>query len=284
LRAALRRKDCTHVVESRGRSLAWSALLVAGGIIALLFNVNALHAYEPLAQYIVAGALALGGVGFFVGAAAGSAWWRLIPAWTLLALAAMVLVSVLAPGAGRWVAALLLWGMAAAFGHIYVRARVERWWALLPGGFLAVLGIVIAVSGRVASLELLGSLLFVGVGAVFFLVYALGGQARQWWALIPGSILLLFGLFVLTLDREGRPGLVRWWPVVAIAAGLLLALRSLRARPEPRLEVNRAPQGMRALVPAAQATVDGRAARSRPGPEPVPAPGAAVQVFSDPDD
>jgi hypothetical protein len=265
------------VVESRGRTVAWAALLIVGGVVALLFNFNALRGYEPLAQYIVAGALALGGVGFFVGAATTSAaWWRLIPAWTLLALAAMVLVSVLAPGAGRWVAALLLWGMAAAFGQIYLLARAERWWALLPGGFLAVLGLVIALSGRVASLELLGSLLFVGVGGVFFLIYLLSGPVRQWWALIPGSILLLFGLFVLTLDSEGRPGLLRWWPLLVLAAGFLLLLRGLRPRPEPRLEVNRAPRSKGQPLPAAQATVEGR---SLP-----PAPGASVQVLDDPND
>ncbi len=263
--------------ESRGRSLAWAAVLVAGGIIALLFNLNALRAYEPLAQYIAAGVLALGGVGFFVGAATSApAWWRLIPAWTLLALAAMVLASVLVPAAGRWVAALLLWGMAAAFAHIYATGRAERWWALLPGGFLAVMGVVIAVSGRVSSISVLGSLLFVGVGAVFFLVYWLGGSARHWWALIPGSILLLFGVFVLSFRAEGEPGLLRWWPLLPLLAGLYLLLRSLRARPEPRLEVNRAPRAKGAALPAAQATVDGRTVP--------PAPGASVHVLPDPDE
>lgn len=258
------------MAEQRGGQLLWSAALIVGGVIALLFNLNALAAFEPLAQYILAGVLALAGIAFFVSYATAAAfWWRLIPAWTLLALAAMVLLSVLRPGAGRWVAALLFWGLGLAFAHIYLTGRADRWWAILPGGFLTVLGVVVAISGRVTSLELLGAILFVGVGLVFLLLYVAGGANRQWWALIPASILVLFGLFILTLRDEGQTALLRWWPVLVVAGGIFLLWRVLRPRPEPRLEVNRAP------APAAAA------------PSPLGAPAAAgtsVQVLPDPDE
>lgn len=253
------------MADNRGSQILWSAVLIVGGVVALLFNLGVLKAYEPIAQYILAGALAIGSVGFFVSFATSKvAWWRLIPGWTLFALAAMVLLSVFGPESGRWVAALLFWGLAAAFLHIYLLARGEHWWAILPGGFLAVLGIVIALSGQVTSLELLGALLFGGVGVVFFLLYLAGGASRQWWALIPGSILVLFSLFIVAPGTGSQPVLVRWWPLVAIAAGLFLLWRSLRARPRPPLQVQHAPP-------------------LRPTPAAASAPGTSIDILPDPD-
>lgn len=255
--------------DSRAGKLLAAAVLILGGGVALLFNFDLMRAYEPLAQYILAGGLAVGAVGFFVGyAAAHGAWWRLIPAWTLLALAGMVLVSALRPDAGRWVAALLFWGLAAAFGHIYLLERTANWWAILPGGFLAVLGLVIAMSGWATSLELLGATLFGGVGLVFFLLYLLGGPTRQWWAMIPGSVLVLFGIFILTMGADANRSVMRWWPLLAIAGGSVVFWRTLRARNEQPIEVNRAPQ----------------AARLPPATAGASAPGTSIQVLPAPDD
>jgi hypothetical protein len=203
--------------ERRGSQIIWAAVLIIGGVLLLVFNYGLLQAYEPLAQWIAAGAMALAGVGFLLSVTrTPAAWWRLIPAWTLLALAVMVLLSTVEQAGGPLVAAVLFWGLGLAFGHIYLRARNDNWWAL-----------------------------------------------------VPGSILLLFGFFVLS--GGGRAGAIslRWWPLLAIAAGLLIGWRALRAPPAPKMEVNRAP-ALRSESVASAA-------------QPATA-GASIQVLSDPNE
>ncbi len=151
----------------------------------------------------------------------------------------MVMLSTQESVGGRLVAAVLFWGLGLAFGHIYLRARSENWWAIMPGGFMIVLGVVIGLSQWVQSLEVLGAVLFGGLGLVFLLLSLVGGALRHWWALVPGSILLLFGLFVLGGGHAG--GSWRWWPLLAISAGVLIAWRALRPAPAQMMEINRAP-------------------------------------------
>ncbi len=72
----------------------WAAALVVVGVMLLLFNFGVLERYEPTAQYIVAGLLGVGGFSALVSYFwRRDQWWRLMPGWTLLALAAMVMVS-----------------------------------------------------------------------------------------------------------------------------------------------------------------------------------------------
>jgi hypothetical protein len=255
--------------ERRNSQILWAVVLVVGGALLLVFNYGLLQAYEPLAQWIAAGALALGGLGFFLSVArTPAAWWRLIPAWTLVALAAMVMLGTWEAVRGPLVAGVLFWGLGLAFAHIYLRARGDNWWAILPGGFLTVLGVVFALSGWVQSLQLLGAVLFGGLGLVFLLLAFVGGRSRHWWALGPGSILLLFGLFVLGGGGVAGERSLRWWPALVIVAGLLIGWRALRAAPAPKMEVNRAPA-------LRSSEIEARPMAS--------AAGASIQVLDDPD-
>ncbi len=270
--------------DSRLSRLAWASALVIGGVILLLFNFDLLTAFEPLAQYILAGALVLGAVGFFVGfVAARENWWRLIPGWTLLALAVMTVLSVFPAVNRALIPSILFVGLAIAFGHIYLLNRGVNWWAIIPGGFFLVLGVVVALSAYLTSLTLLGSLLFVGVGLVFFALYFLGDRSRQWWALIPASVLVLFGVFIVSAGGEEPGGLLRWWPLAAIGVGVFMIWRALRRQPVEKLSVNRAPSVKPASAPppASQTTVAGRGAL---GEYTQPAPGASVEIIAHPDD
>ena len=84
--------------DSRSSMFFWSAGLVVTGLLLLLFNFGLLERFEPLAQYIVAGIFVVAALGFFGGYLSNrTKWWRLIPGWTLLAVAGMVALSA-APG------------------------------------------------------------------------------------------------------------------------------------------------------------------------------------------
>jgi hypothetical protein len=264
-------------MDRRGSQLLWATLLVVGGLILLLLNLGVLETWEPVAQYVIAGALALGSIGFFAWALSSRSWQRIIPAWTLLAVAIMVLLGMGDAPNTRLVAATLLWGLAAAFAHIYLLLRRENWWAVIPSGFMLVLGIVVALSGVVQSLEMLASILFGGIGLVFFALYLVTGEGRHWWALLPGSILLLFAFFVLTGSRFGEHAIVRWWPLLVIAAGVLAAWRAWTrpARSEPSFERHHAPP---MLTPASASTPP---TKQPLGEYSQPAPGATIDVLPD---
>ncbi len=269
------------------RSAAWSISLVAGGIFLLLFNLGWLDAYAPWPLLLLAAACAVSALFFF--AAFGrdrQEWWRLLPAWTLVSLATMALTSALAEADRAFIAAQVFAGLALAFGHIYLLARHERWWAILPGGFMLVLALVVGASAWVTATELLAALLFVGLGLVFFLLYLLDQKRRQWWALIPGSVLLVFGALALSADRMQDAGFVRWWPLLLIVAGLFVALRPRRARENrDKFVINSAPRG--AMQPARPDKFARSAAppvpRAALGEYTQPAPGASVEILPDND-
>jgi hypothetical protein len=280
--------------DSRGRAWAWSFSLVLGGLILLLFNFGWLDAYAPWPQAVLAAAFAVAAAVFFFGYARNhQEWWRLLPGWTLTSLAVMVLTATFASVDRSLIAAQLFGGLALAFGSIYLAGRAERWWAILPGGFMLVLAFVVGVSSWVTSTEILAAVLFVGLGLVFFLLYLLDQRRRQWWALIPGSVLLVFGLLAFSTGRavetETQAGLVRWWPLLLILVGLLLGLRPRRSTPAPsdRLVISSAPS-----APPKQSS-SGNGGNAKTGAKPVPraslgeytqpAPGASVEILPDND-
>ena len=136
--------------EYRLSTMLWAVGLVLFGLILFLLNFNLFAQYEPLPQYILAALFATGAAVFFLGYfAARKEWARLIPAWTLLALAVMALTSTISALDQRITAALLFVGLALAFANIYLLDRRQNWWAMIPGGFMLVIGLVIALSVRI---------------------------------------------------------------------------------------------------------------------------------------
>ncbi|MCB0148980.1 MAG: hypothetical protein KDE01_15170, partial [Caldilineaceae bacterium] len=83
--------------DPRLRSVGWGVLLMGSGVLLLLFEFGLLAPYSPLVQYILAGAFVLAAIIFFGTFARTPAdWWRVIPGWTLLGLAAVLVMSTLA--------------------------------------------------------------------------------------------------------------------------------------------------------------------------------------------
>ncbi len=266
--------------DNRIGNFLWAIALVVGGLFLLLFNLDVFVNFEPTIQYVLTGILAVAGIGFFGSyVSARQNWWRLIPAWTLLALAGMVYLTTLADLDQRLTAALLFIGQALAFAHIYFLNRSEHWWAVIPGGFMLVLGGVIALSSLTEKPETLGTALFIGMGAVFFLLYLVGGRRRQWWALIPGSVLVVFGFLLFTVGYQENT-LLKWWPVLLMALGLFLGWRAYTVKPKRKLPVQTSPNLSRRERGARPSTVP-PAPGGRLGEYSGPAPGASVEELPD---
>jgi hypothetical protein len=89
-------------------------------------------------------------------------WWALIPAYVLLAIAVMVGLIGLGLLEDLLVPAYVLLAIALPFFVVYVRNR-SYWWALIPGGILAVIGLAFLVAE--AAFAYIGALVLVLVGA-----------------------------------------------------------------------------------------------------------------------
>ena len=267
--------------DNRVNSIIWGLLLSLAGIGLLLFNLDVYVRFEPYVQYAAAALLGLLALLFIGGyLSARDNWWRLIPGWTLIALAAMVYLTTLPALDQRITAGVLFVGQAIAFVHIYLLDRADRWWAIIPGGFMLMLGGTIALSSITEAPAVLGTFLFIGLGAVFFLLYLLGQRWQLWWALVSGSVLVLVGLFLFSvgLGQQNLP--LRLWPVLLPLLGAWLIWRATRPLPSRKLNVNAAPNQSRSR---SQTSESSRRPR-RLGEYDGPAPGAAVEVLSDPEE
>jgi hypothetical protein len=163
-----------------------------------------------------------------------------------------------------WVATVLLAGIALAFLVIYASDREERWWALIPFGSVTVMMVVILLgAGTEAATELLGAVLFGGMGLVFFLIYALSRERQRFgWALVPAATLGVMALVALAAYLpSASPAMAeaaRLWPVLLVLGGLVLmgyaALRASRKAP-PALELPPQPAAAETpLAPGASVT------------------------------
>lgn len=104
---------------------------------------------------------------------------------------------------------------------------------LIPGCLLLGLGLGIAVMpvaggrGRWESF-----VLFASIAAGFYLVSVLGGKKAGWWPLIPGTVFLFLGLFVVIVSdpvfrREIWAAVDRYWPIGLIVLGALVIVKAL---------------------------------------------------------
>jgi len=174
-------------IVSNGGGIFWGLIFGAGGLIFLYMLINTREN-----------------------------WWAAFPAFTLLGLAA----SSFLPDSLRAYDGLVFFaGISLGFWWVYFTGT-ERWWAIIPAGVLLTLGIVSAVED--ASGMATGGLFFLGLGLTFILVAVLPGGNGRSWALIPGTILLLFGALL------GTPysGITDYlWPAVLIILGGYFVLR-----------------------------------------------------------
>ncbi len=249
------------------------ALLLLGGVVILLFNLGVFDQWRPALEYGVAGTAAIAGLGFLAYYIYDRAqWWPVLPGLTLLGAGATIYLGAREAVHSETLASLLFLALAIAFAIVYGSDR-RNWWAIIPGGILLVIGLIVLLSQRL-PFELLGALLFAGIGLVFFLVYLLGPAKREvWWALIPSAALVLAGLVTYSLTAGRGQWFGQLWPLIPIAGGLFLLGREL-AKP-------RAAPASASSAPSAQLRAGASALASR---EPAPAsPLPAAFELEDPD-
>jgi hypothetical protein len=201
--------------------LLLGVLLVLGGILSLLDAMNVISNGGGIFWGLILGT---GGLIFlYMLVNNRENWWAAFPAFTLLGLAVS---SFLPKSLGDYNGLVFFAGISLGFWWVYFTGR-ERWWAIIPAGILLTLGIVSSVNNAANDLAT-GGLFFLGLGLTFILVAVLPGGNGRSWALIPGTILLLFGALLGTPYRGITDYL---WPAVLIILGGYFVVRFFINRP-----------------------------------------------------
>jgi hypothetical protein len=194
-------------------------LLVVGGVLSLLQVQGIISNAGGIFWGLIFAAAAL--VFLYMLSTDSRNWWAAFPGFTLLGLAGS---SVLPDSLKAYDGLLFFAGISLAFWWVYFTDRY-RWWAIIPAGVLLTLGVV-SVLDNVSGMETGGSL-FIGLGLTFLLVALLPADVSRSWALIPGILLLVFGV-ALGIPTFGLAEF--FWPAVLILLGGFLVFRFLRDR------------------------------------------------------
>jgi hypothetical protein len=192
-------------------------LLIVGGALLLLSQLGLIS----LSGSLIGSLFLLGGAAFFLTVWLGdtSQWWPVIPAGIMLAWGVSGLLAML--GFPDWLLPLIGFaGSAFPFLYIFALDRADNWWALIPGGILALMGVAVTL-GELVGGDWVAVFVLWGIALAFVLVFL--ADRRNWWALIPAGVMTIVGLSVSPLG----PSMDVLLPGALIVVGLALVLRVL---------------------------------------------------------
>jgi len=155
-------------------------------------------------------------------------WWALIPAGVLILIGAVVLLEA-QDIAGDLFGGLFMLGLGAVFLLVYWTER-ERWWALIPAGVLASIGLTAALASLslpdVVAERLLGGAFFGGLALTFGALWLLRRSYPTGWSKYPAIGLAIMTGFVAVFGA--RTDLA--WSLLLVGAGAWLLWWSWRGR------------------------------------------------------
>ena len=145
-------------------------------------------------------------------------WWALIPGGVLIAIG---VIPILTLGVrGEAIGTFVMWVIALGFLIVYLANR-KNWWALIPGGVMFVVGLMPLLALTQLPGQFIGGVFFVGLAAVFCLIYLINlKDPEMHWAIYPAAVLLAVGIGVMILGQN-------WWPLVLIGLGAALLIRAI---------------------------------------------------------
>jgi hypothetical protein len=212
----------TKILSSR---LFWGLVLVFGGVLLLLDTIGI---FKGNALFWTIATAVTGILFLWVYFPNRDKWWALIPGVIFLAISATIGLTSFLPGFSEssWVGTIILGGIAISFLLVYL-ANHSNWWAIIPGGVMATIAVVAALSSATSGLAT-GGIFFLGLGITFGLVAVLPNSiAPMRWAWIPAGILGIFGAILLVAAERYLNYI---WPSAFILLGIFLVIRSLTRR------------------------------------------------------
>jgi len=170
-------------------SLFWGILLIGGGGLALARQFGYL---DQLPDSIWMWIFAFVSVVAFISYALSGFrdWGWLFPAGVFGGLAAVIGFAVSGYD-NPAMASPLFFGLLLPFAAAYLADRKNNWWALIPGGIMLFLAMVLLLVDNVGG-EWIGTMFLFLIGLTFFVVYM--NNRSRWWALLVAYIMFVLSL------------------------------------------------------------------------------------------
>jgi hypothetical protein len=148
--------------------------------------------------------------------------WALIPAAVIAIIGTFPLLSMLITGDVAGAVGMFLFAL--PFFVVYFRWYKDGWWALIPAGIFASIGLVVVVSMFVPHNQdlwngILTGILLLGFGVTFGLLWL----RRAGWTMYPAIALLAASLLAFVLGRVFQD----YWAIVLLVVGILMIVTSL---------------------------------------------------------
>jgi hypothetical protein len=194
--------------------------LVVFGVLAFLqsFNIIAFNG-SPWAGAMAVLFAFIGGVFLYALITDHNNWWAAIPGLTLIGLGILIGLALIPGFSGTFGAFIFMGSIAASFWVIYAMKR-DFWWAIIPGGTLTSVALLILLSDNG---ELGASVLFLGMAATFGVLglIKVDGRRMSWPWYPAASLAVLAG--IVAVSSGGVPAIV--WAILIILVGLFLVAR-----------------------------------------------------------
>jgi hypothetical protein len=202
------------------RGAFWWAL-IPGGIMTVLAAIPILSLSvrgEAIGSFVM---WAIGLAFVVVYLANRRQWWALIPGGIMLVVGVIPLLTLVTRS--EVIGAFVLWVIAAPFLIVYLINR-KHWWALIPSGTLFVIGLMPLLATTQLQGQFIAGVFFVGLAGLFGLLYLVNlGKPDMFWPVYPAAVLFAVGIGVMAFGQY-------WWPLILIALGVVLLLRSILPR------------------------------------------------------
>jgi hypothetical protein len=210
--------------RTSSHNAVWGGLLVLFGVVGLV------DAFADVTAWGWVGVLALAGLGVLgVYLTNRAEWALLIPAYVMWVIAGLVALITLGVLRGAFIPTYVLVAIMLPFLAAYVRDR-EQWWSLIPAWVLLAVGLMVGLIGQgILNDLLIPAYVTFAIAIPFVVVYV--RNSSQWWALIPGGIMIVIGAsFVVA---EGMFQYVA--AIVLLVLGAWILMRQF-TRPAPTVK------------------------------------------------
>ncbi len=193
------------------------ALIVIVGVVLLLSEMKVIVLSGEVGGMLalLAGAVVFGAIWL----SNPKEWWPLIPGGVMASWGLSALLGLLGLPGGL-VSLVGFVGSALPFLYIFLLDRQKNWWALIPGGIMAFMGLVTLVGSAVGE-DWMGTLVLWGIALVFAGIFLT--NRRNSWALIPAGVLAVLGV----VAGPVAPSLSVIGPVALILLGIVVVVRNL---------------------------------------------------------
>jgi len=215
-------------MKSRHQHVAIGALIILIGLLILLHNIRVLYLSEQLFWGV--GLIILGGIFLRVYNRKSPQKSIMFLGILFLIIGLFILLDTLFYFPGDLIGTFFLWIGGTIFISSYAHNN-HRWWTLIPGGVLLILGIIVALNAfHLLMGDILWFIFLLGTSLIFWYLFLIKDEINKLnWALYPAFLLTIFAFFTLSFIWESRLSDVLF-PISIIFCGVYLLIINIRQK------------------------------------------------------